>query len=77
MVQIITQIFMYVLWLSLLNIKIYFADLKYENMKKKNPKNSGRGKILFHGTAFYLELQRRCFPLLPIFMLPIFKLFIS
>lgn len=37
MVQIITQIFMYLLWLSLLNIKIYFADLKYENMKKKKP----------------------------------------
>lgn len=52
MVQIITQIFMYVLWLSLLNIKIYFADLKYENMKKKTLRTQEEGKYFFTALHF-------------------------
>lgn len=51
MVQIITQIFMYLLWLSLLNIKIYFADLKYENMKK-NLRTQEEGKYFFTALHF-------------------------
>lgn len=52
MVQIITQIFMYLLWLSLLNIKIYFADLKYENMKKKPLRTQEEGKYFFTALHF-------------------------
>lgn len=51
MIQIITQIFMYLLWLSLLIIKIYFADLKYENMKKPL-RTQEEGKYFFTALHF-------------------------
>lgn len=51
MIQIITQIFMYLLWLSLLNITIYFADLKYEKIKKPL-RTQEEGKYFFTALHF-------------------------